>query len=115
MCQVAITCINGVCLAKEKSKQKNEQGNNKITLKLGKVEKIILICVVILFIAVLITDICMLENDQKPIFCIQTGAYSDGGTIVYLGFGYKIIDYNKLDGYDGYKIGTWFIQYDNSL
>lgn len=94
---------------------KKTEEKKKITLKLGKVDKIILICIVVLFAVALITDICMLENEQKPIFCVKTGTYLDGGTTVYLGFGYKIMDYNKLDGYDGYKIGTWFMQYDNSL
>ena len=60
-------------------------------------------------------DIYRLEQNLEPIFCIKIGAYSDGGTKEYLGLGYKIIDYNKLDGYDGYKIGTWFMFYDDSL
>lgn len=113
--QIAVTCINGAYLGSEKMKLEKVQDKKKITLKLGKVEKIVLICVIVLFLTVLVTDICMLENEQEPIFCIKTGSYSDGGTKVYLGFGYKIIDYNVIDGYDGYKIGTWFMQYDNSL
>lgn len=119
VCQISVTCINGVYLAKDISKQNsekktNEQKNNN-TLKLSKAYKIILICIIIFFLVALITDICMLESERNPIFCIQMGAYLDGGTKVYLGFGYKIIDYNKIDGFNGYKIGTWFMQYDNLL
>ena len=53
--------------------------------------------------------------NKGPFFAIETKEYSDGGTKEYLGLGYKIIDYNKLDGYDEYKIGTWFMPYDNSI
>lgn len=114
--QISLTCINGVYLVKEEIKPKEKEGKTKkIILKLNKVEKVILISLIVIFLSILITDVYMLENEQKPIFSMYIGGYSDGGTTVYLGFGYKIIDYNKLDGYDGYKIGTWFMQYDNSL
>ena len=70
---------------------------------------------IIIFTVFLTTDIIMLNNNNKPIFSIEILMYTDGGTKEYLGLGYKIIDYKKLGGYDGYKIGTWFMSYDNSL
>ena len=111
--QIAVTCINGVAIAKE---MKNYTINKKEKcFKLNKSSVIILVCICIVYISFIITDVCRLEQNLEPIFCIKMGAYSDGGTKEYLGFGYKIIDYNKLDGYDGHKIGTWFMSYDNSL
>lgn len=71
--------------------------------------------VIIIFVLFIITDIIMLKNNKKPIFSLEILMYEDGGTKEYLGLGYKIIDYNKLDGYDGYKISTWFMAYDNSI
>ena len=91
---------------------RNKKGN---CFKFSKSQVIFLICVAIIFMSILITDICRSEQNLEPIFSIKMGAYSDGGTKEYLGLGYKIIDYNKLGGYDGYKIGTWFMSYDNSL
>lgn len=87
----------------------------KIKLKPNKTEKIILIIFFALIMAFLITDIIMLELGKAPIFCMKVGSYLDGGTTTYMGLGYKIIDYNILDGYDGYKIGTLFMDYDNTL
>ena len=87
----------------------------KITLKPNKTEKIILIIFFALIMVFLITDIIMLELGKTPVFCIRAGRYLDGGTTVYIGMGYKIIDYNVLDGYDGYKVGTLFMRYDSSI
>ena len=76
---------------------------------------------VIIILAILIgiflsVDCYRLKDSNKPIFSINFGGqYLDGGTKVYYGLFYKIIDYNKLDGYDGVKVGTWFLSYDNSL
>ena len=37
----------------------------------------------------------------------------DGGTIEYFGLGYKVIDFNMLNGYDEMKIGSWFMKYED--
>lgn len=87
----------------------------KVTLKPSKKEMIFLLSVLGLVLIFLITDIVMLEKGNEPIFCICYGQYLDGGTKEYYGFGYKIIDYEVLDGFDGYKVGTYFMHYDSSL
>lgn len=87
----------------------------KVTLKPNKAETVILATLFAIIILFLITDVIMLECGKVPIFCKETGKYLDGGTTVYIGLGYKIIDYNVLEGYKGYKIGTYFMRYDNSL
>ncbi len=111
--QIAVTCINGVSIAKEMENYTTKKKEK--CFKFSKSSAIIFVCLVVIFISVLSIDIYRLEQNLEPIFSIKMGAYSDGGTKEYLGLGYKIIDYNKLGGYDGYKIGTWFMSYDNSL
>ena len=79
-------------------------------------ELIIILTILIVLIATFLTiDYLRLKNGNKPIFSISFGQYLDGGTKEYYGLFYKIIDYNILDGYDGIKVGTWFLRYDNSL
>lgn len=46
------------------------------------------------------TDFILAKMDIRPIFSIRTAIYKDGGTATYQGFGYKVIDYNKLEGRD---------------
>ncbi|MBT2682269.1 hypothetical protein [Bacillus sp. ISL-37] len=43
-------------------------------------------------------DYYLTKEDRPPNFSIQADTYKDGGTKVYLGLGYKVIDYNQLDG-----------------
>ena len=113
--QIVITCQNAIGIVKALSyRNSNERAINK-TRKFKRVIIITAIFAILIVILMLVTDIFVLENGKQPIFSIRIGAYLDGGTTVYLGCGYKIIDYNKLDGYDGYKIGTWFMSYNNSL
>lgn len=58
-------------------------------------------------------DYLRIQKQEKPIFCILKDEVNDGGTKIYLGLGYKIIDFNTLEGFDGIKIGTWFIDYND--
>ena len=58
-------------------------------------------------------DYLRIQKQEKPIFCILKDEVNDGGTKIYLGLGYKIIDFNTLEGFDDIKIGTWFIDYND--
>lgn len=58
-------------------------------------------------------EITLVQKQQLPLFCIKIITYLDGGTQVYLGMGYKVIDFNTLGGYDEIKIGTWFMDIDD--
>ena len=78
--------------------------------------KIFLIALEIIIILGLIffgVDYNRVKNGDNPIFCISNlaGIYMDGGTIEYFGLGYKVIDFNMLNGYDEIKIGSWFMKY----
>ena len=81
-------------------------------------KKLKVILVVIFVIAILgfifyAVDSNRAKNNQKPLFCIKTGALLDGGTIEYLGIGYKVIDFHTLAGFDDVKIGSWSMDYDD--
>ena len=80
--------------------------------------KIFLIALGIIIILGLIffgVDYNRVKNGDNPIFCIRNlaGIYMDGGTIEYFGLGYKVIDFNMLNGYDEIKIGSWFMKYED--
>lgn len=77
---------------------------------------IILVILIILITTFIIVDCLRLKANNKPIFSLNFGIqYLDGGTKEYYGLFYKIIDYKKLLGYNGIKVGPWFMRYDNSL
>ncbi len=54
-------------------------------------------------------DINRVKNKKNPIFCINYATYKDGGTKMYLGLGYKIIQYST----GNVEIGTIFLKYNN--
>ena len=83
-----------------------------------KHKKGILIVLIILLIFILMSliflsiDYSRVKNGKTPKFSIQNpgGMPLEGGTNIYLGLGYKIIDFHKLSGYDEVKVGSWFIK-----
>ena len=85
--------------------------------KVLKILFIIIGIIVVLGVVFFIVDYNRVQKQEKPIFCIQNpaGIINDGGTIEYFGLGYKVIDFNTLDGYNDMKIGTWFMNYDDLI
>ncbi|CAM3811721.1 hypothetical protein [Mesobacillus thioparans] len=43
-------------------------------------------------------DFYLAKEDHPPNCSLLTEVYKDGGTKVYTGIGYNVIDYNQLDG-----------------
>lgn len=83
---------------------------------MNKKLKGILIIVGILVLLALIcfcVDYSRVKKQEKPIFCINLATYRDGGTKEYYGLGYKVIDFNRIDGYDEMKIGSWLMKYED--
>ncbi len=76
---------------------------------------IVISLVVVLGIIFFAVDYAKVQKHEKPIFCIQNpkGIINDGGTIEYLGLGYKVIDFHTLAGFDDIKIGTWLMNYND--
>lgn len=83
--------------------------------KILKVVVGILEIIVVLGIVFFTVDYNKVKNQEKPIFCIKSpaGGIMDGGTIEYLGLGYKVIDFHTIAGFDDIKIGTWFMDYND--
>lgn len=75
--------------------------------------KIILIICILLTLIFFIVDYLRVQKQEKPIFCILKDEVNDGGTKIYLGLGYKVIDFHTLEGFSGIKIGTWFMDYND--
>lgn len=73
---------------------------------------VILIVLVVLAITFFGVDYFRVQNQETPIFAIKTDEVNDGGTVIYTGLGYKVIDYNRLDGYDEIIIGSLFMKYE---
>lgn len=80
-----------------------------------KVLLIVLGVIIILGLVFFAIDYNRVQKQEKPIFCIQNpaGVIMDGGTVEYFGLGYKVIDFNMLNGYDEIKIGSWFMKYED--
>jgi len=81
--------------------------------KVAKIVGIIFLMLVILGIIFYTVDKNRAREGQKPIFCIRTSIYKDGGTKIYYGLGYKVIAFNKLEGYNEIKVGPWSMQYED--
>ena len=78
-----------------------------------KITLIVLEMFVLLALIFFTIDYSRVQKQEKPIFCILKDEVNDGGTKIYLGIGYKVIDFHTLAGFDNIKIGTWLMDYDD--
>ena len=78
-----------------------------------KIVGIILGIIILLGIIFFAIDYNRARNNEQPMLCVQIDEVNDGGTKIYLGLGYKVIDFNTLSGFDDVKIGTLLINYDD--
>ena len=78
-----------------------------------KIVGIIIGIIILLGIIFFAIDYNRAKNNEQPMFCVQIDEANDGGTKIYLGLGYKVIDFNTLSGFDDVKIGTLLINYDD--
>ncbi len=74
---------------------------------------IVILIIIILGVIFFIVDYNKVKNNEKPMFCILEQEVNDGGTKIYLGLGYKVIDFNTLSGFNKMKIGSYFMNYEN--
>lgn len=81
--------------------------------KIVKIIEVIIGIIILLGIIFFVIDYNRAKNNEQPMFCIQIDEVNDGGTKIYLGLGYKVIDFNTLSGFDDVKIGTLLINYDD--
>ena len=78
-----------------------------------KVLLIILGVIITLGLIFFVVDYNRIQKEEKPLFCINYATANDGGTNEYLGLGYKVINFNRVNGYDEMKIGSWLMKYED--
>jgi len=49
----------------------------------------VLFIILVLWLALFLTDFYRVTRFEKPVFCVLTGAYDDGGSGKYCGLGYS--------------------------
>lgn len=90
-------------------------------------KKSLKIILIVLLVLIFLWGICFLvdyiraKNNKSPIFCILETTANDGGTNIYLGLGYKVIDFHRImeyseentTYYDDVKIGSWNMKYED--
>lgn len=60
-------------------------------------------------------DTARIEQGKMPIFCTKMAEVGDGGSEIYIGLGYKVIKYDKSNGFQKIEIGGWNLEYDPNL
>lgn len=83
--------------------------------KLGIWITLILIGIVLLGMLFFTVDSYRIKQNRPPIFAIQAQVLKDGGTVIYYGLGYKIIDYHTIEGKNEIQIGSYFMKYENKI
>lgn len=78
-----------------------------------KITLIIVLFILLLSLIFFIVDYSRASEGKSPVFCIFTDEVNDGGTRIYLGLGYKVIDFNTLSGFTDIKIGSYFMDYED--
>lgn len=69
--------------------------------------------IVISILAMIAIDVVSVARyNSGPFFAIPIKEYDDGGTKEYLGFGYRVIDYNQIQGRRDKEIGTLGLKYN---
>lgn len=77
-------------------------------------KRIILAIIALLLICsvyTLMIDYKLALQEKPPKFAMKVSVYKDGGTTVYMGFGYRITDFNQMEGRNDIQfISPFFIK-----
>ena len=75
----------------------------------------IVFSIIIVIIAMIVTDyVRVTKFEYTPIFAVKTLELKDGGTTEYMGLGYKVIDYNQIQGRRDIEMGLWNMKRNSS-
>ena len=72
---------------------------------------IILLLVMVVIIMVIVDIVAVRRYNAGPYFALPIHTYEDGGSIEYYGIGYKVIEYNQVQGRRDKEIGLWSMKY----
>ena len=89
-----------------------EEKSPKSKKSLKTIIKVVVAILLILVILAVIDITCVTKWNKGPYFAIPIHTYDDGGTKEYIGFGYKVIKYNQVQGRRDTEIGTWTLKYN---
>ena len=75
----------------------------------------IVFSIIIVIIAMIVTDyVRVTKFEYTPLFAVKTLELKDGGTTEYMGLGYKVIDYNQIQGRRDIEMGLWNMKRNSS-
>lgn len=90
----------------EEQKKSRKNVNYKIIIN-------VCFTIIMVILSIIAIDVISVARyDKGPFFAIPIKEYRDGGTKEYLGIGYKVIDYNQIQGRKGKEIGTLSLKYN---
>ena len=72
-----------------------------------RIINIVFSIIIIIIIMITIDYVRVTKYGYTPVFAIKTLELKDGGTKEYTGLGYKVIDYNEIQGRRDIEIGLW--------
>ncbi len=101
--------------AEEEEQEFHDDGmfaKNRKVPKSKIITDIIFIIIMLCLIFVTVDIIAVGKYDKGPFFAIPFRTYKDGGTKEYYGLGYKVIDYNQVQGRRDKEIGAWSLKYN---
>ncbi|MCR3906448.1 MAG: hypothetical protein NUK62_05440 [Tenericutes bacterium] len=80
---------------------------------------IILSSILFIWLIMLTTDMIMTQQNKKPVFCIETAQYDDGGSIRYTGILYQVFEVITINespppdvNDEGFYLVPWFFSID---
>ena len=62
---------------------------------------VIIIVFLLLWVGAVTTDYIRAQQQQDPLFTFRTIGITDGGTVIRIGLGYKVIHFNQMPYYGG--------------
>lgn len=97
-------------------KKSNSEKNKKRLSKILKITMVIFVVWSLIFSV----DYFRVKNDKLPVFCFKLSGLQDGGTVYYIGIGYKVIDFHSYirieEGIIEKKyMCPWSINYEEAL
>ncbi|MDI6453600.1 hypothetical protein [Peloplasma aerotolerans] len=80
---------------------------------------IVVSSILLIWLIMLTTDMILSERGIRPVFCIETARYDDGGSIRYTGFFYQVYDIKTINEspppdikHEGLYLVPWFFSID---
>ncbi len=90
----------------------DEDSSEKRIRRMKIIINIVFAIIMIVLAIIAIDVICVARFDKGPFFAIPLKEYKDGGTKEYYGIGYKVIQYNQIQGRRDKEVGFWTLKYN---